>query len=105
MQTAPLPPSLEEFVDSVLARAQLEQLDPRHKQFDVARGTRGTLHIITQKKFRDGRLVREARTTLCRGTSAAEIDQYARYALAPNCRRCQEVAERIILRRKARRHK
>lgn len=87
-----------DFVNAILAHAQLTQLDPRHKHFDVGRGHRGVLHIVTQHVFRDGRLVRQAERTLCRDTTVKELGLFEHH-IAPTCRRCQETAERIILRR------
>lgn len=96
MQT---PQPLDEFVEAVIARAQLAQLDPSGKKFTVGRGARGVRHIVPQKAFRSGRLVRAAETTLCRGVHADMIlNAAADVHTAPTCRRCQEVAERIIRR-------
>ena len=92
-------PPLNEFVEAVIARAQLSQLDPSGKKFAVGRGARGVRHIVPQKTFRNGRLVRAAETTLCRGAHADVIGNgLSDMHTAPTCRRCQEVAERIIRR-------
>lgn len=103
MQPQPQPP-LDEFVDGVLASAQFAQLN-RYRQFDVARGALGVHHIIPKKRFTDGRLVRDAGTSLCRGVPVAETGLSDRLGMAPTCRRCQQMAERIILRRKSRSQK
>ncbi|MGZ6347964.1 MAG: hypothetical protein ACXWP0_01070 [Ktedonobacterales bacterium] len=91
-------PPLQEFVNAALAQTQLTQLDSKGKRFGVGRGGRGVLHLVTKVAFRDGRLTRKAHVSLCRGAAVVEEGQHFRHD-APVCARCQEIAERMIIRR------
>ena len=90
-------PPLQEFVNATLARVQLAQLDPKGKRFDVGRGGRGVLHIVTKVAVQNGRLTRKAHVSLCRGVPTNAEGQPVDHA-AHVCARCQEIAARIIVR-------